>query len=209
VPSSSKAKPRSVVWQFKVSLKEIQPLIWRRIQVPASYTFWDLHVAIQDAMGWQDYHLHEFTIYNPKTRELERIGIADDEAEAESYGGRLLPGWEERISSYFSTQNPTADYLYDFGDDWQHLVTLEESLPRNASVRYPVCVAGERACPPEDCGGVSGYAEFLEAIADPRHPEHKSMLKWVGGSFGPVFRPERVKFDNPRQRWRIAFAGGS
>lgn len=195
----------SKIYQFKVVLIGVDPPVWRRIQVPASYTFWDLHVAIQDAMGWWDYHLHEFEILNPATGDRDRIGIPSDEYSPEL---QWLAGWEIPISAYFSPQNPDALYTYDFGDDWHHSVTLEDVLPRDPDVEYPCCLAGERACPPEDCGGVYGYADFLEAIRNPRHEEHDRMLEWVGFSFdADHFDPEEVAFDDPDQRWRIAFGG--
>ena len=193
------------IYQFKVVLRKLDPPVWRRIQVPESYTFWDLHVAIQDAMGWLDYHLHEFEMPNPTTGDRDRIGIPSDEFVPEL---EWLAGWEIPMSAYFSPQNPEAIYTYDFGDDWQHSVTLERILPRDPNVDYPRCLSGERACPPEDCGGVYGYEGFLEAIQDPQHAEHHAMLEWVGGSFDPEhFRPDEVEFEDPDERWRGAFGG--
>jgi hypothetical protein len=189
------------IYQFKITLKGIKPNIWRRIQVPETYSFWDLHVAVQDAMGWQDYHLHDFTVHNPRTRKKERIGIPDEDFDLE-----FLPGWELNIADYFSMRNNTAMYVYDYGDDWIHIMKLEKILPRVESNKYPRCVDGERACPPEDCGGIHGYAEFLQAIMDPRHEQHENMLSWAGGNFEPeVFAPHKVRFDDPGKRWKHAF----
>ncbi len=190
------------VYQFKINLKGIKPPIWRRIQVPETYTFWDLHVAIQDAMGWEDYHLHEFNFTLPLTKIKVCIGIPMEDDLEET----MLPGWEIKISDFFSLQNPTGDYCYDFGDGWQHSVTLEKILPREAGVIYPRCIDGKRACPPEDCGGIGGYAEFLEAIKDPTHELHEDMLDWIGGEFDPEdFDASEVKFDDPAKRFKIAF----
>lgn len=194
------------IFQFKVTLKEVEPLVWRRFQVPESYNFWDLHVAIQDAMGWQDCHLHLFQVANPKTGRTELIGIPDDD----TFEGDpvTLPGWNLPIAGYFTQVGASAGYEYDFGDDWQHEVLLEDIIPRAPRTKYPLCVAGARACPPEDCGGVMGYEELLEAIRDPAHEEHESMLEWLGGNYKPdAFDPKTVRFDNPRKRWRIAFGG--
>lgn len=197
----------STVYQFKVVLGEIMPPVWRRIQVPEIYTFWDLHVAIQDVMGWQDYHLHEFDIVNPATGTRDRIGIPDEDFVADL---QWFAGWELQISAYFSPNNPSAHYTYDFGDNWQHLITLEQILAREPRVRYPRCLGGARACPPEDCGGVFGYGEFLHAIQDPQHEDHDSLLVWAGGVFDPErFHPEDVDFDDPEARWRFAFLGGN
>src|SRR3989338_6598283 len=189
------------VYQFKISLENVKPLIWRRIQVPETYTFWDLHVAIQDSMGWLDYHLHQFDLINPQIRRKEEIGIPDEDGELE-----ILPGWEIPISSYFSLENKKADYLYDFGDGWEHMIVIEKILPQEQGSRYPVCIAGERACPPEDCGGTWGYENLLEIIKDKKHEEYKRMMEWLGGKFNPEeFLPENVVFDNPQDRWAIAF----
>ena len=149
------------VYQFKITLNDIRPPIWRRIQVPETYSFWDLHVVIQDAMGWLDYHLHQFDINNPSTGMKENIGIPDDDFEMDY---DIHPGWEKKIKHYFSMDNKKAMYSYDFGDDWRHTVILEKILLRDKNIDYPTCIKGKRACPPEDCGGVWGYTDFLEII---------------------------------------------
>jgi hypothetical protein len=195
-----------MVYQFKIILEDVKPKIWRRIQVPEKYSFWDLHVAIQDAMGWTDSHLHQFNITNPKDEQQIYIGIPDDEA----FAGELPPtieGWNERIRDYFfEKRHNQCHYEYDFGDGWTHVIKLEKILPAIQKFKYPVCVAGERACPPEDCGGVGGYENFLEIINDPEHEEYQSMLGWVGGKFdSEKFDPHKVRFDNPKGRWKIAF----
>ncbi|MCI0460914.1 MAG: plasmid pRiA4b ORF-3 family protein [Gemmataceae bacterium] len=193
--------------QFKVQLREIQPLIWRRIEVPASYRFWDLHVAIQDAMGWLDYHLHAFRIRNPATGKVDEIGIPDDDP----FEGQpeVLPGWETPVVQYLQRTGDRAEYEYDFGDGWEHDLLLEATGIRHAKTKYPRCLAGARRCPPEDCGGPSGYADLLTIVADPDHEEYESTWTWLGGEFDPeAFDPKRIHFDNPAKRWRIAFAGG-
>ena len=184
------------VCQFKIELQEIKPQIWRRIRVPASYTFWDLHVAIQDSMGWTDTHLHEFQIKNPKTGRKVNIGLPD-----EDFGRKVSPGWEKKIADFFTPANPKAEYTYDFGDNWRHIISLEDILPRQKGVDYPMCVGGERACPPEDCGSSYGYEKFLDIVMDPGHEEHDSMLEWAGGEFHPEhFDCAEVIFDDPAER---------
>jgi hypothetical protein len=112
------------------------------------------------------------------------------------------------MTVHFDRPGATARYEYDFGDGWQHEVTLEAIVPAQAGRRYPICLAGERACPPEDCGGVPGYENLLEVMRDPEHEEYESMLQWVGGRFTPErFDPRTVKFDDPRKRWKLAFGG--
>jgi hypothetical protein len=195
---------RNGILQIKVTLRGIRPPIWRRLQVPASYSFWDLHVAIQDAMGWLDYHLHEFRVVPGLRRRSLHIGIPDDENWP---GGRpILPGWEIPVSRYLSAKGAQANYAYDFGDGWKHTVVVEDVLPRVSGAIYPRCVAGRRKCPPEDVGGVWGYERFLAALADPADEEHESYLTWVGGSYDPKdFDADSIRFDDPEKRWRIAF----
>lgn len=161
------------VYQFKITLKDIKPLIWRRIQVPKTYTFWDFHVAIQDSMGWFDGHLHEFEINNPLTELKILIGIPEEEFA--DY--KVLPGWKIKIADYFLRENKSANYIYDFGDNWEHKITLEKILLKENNVTYPLCVKGERACPPEDCGGTYRYEDFLKIIGDPDDEQHEEMLE--------------------------------
>ncbi|MCJ7572493.1 MAG: plasmid pRiA4b ORF-3 family protein [Candidatus Thermoplasmatota archaeon] len=189
------------VYQFKITLRESKPPIWRRIQVPETYTFWDLHVAIQDSMGWSDYHLHEFEIMNPTTKRKVRMGIPEGDFDQE-----VLPGWNHKIADYFFMENKKSDYIYDFGDDWNHIIKLEKVLPCDKNTNYPICIKGKRACPPEDVGGVYVYENFLEIIRNPRHPEHKSMKEWAGGEFdSEYFNMEAVHFDDPDKRWKGTF----
>ena len=207
-PVSQTERPMTAferVYQFKVSLQGIEPQVWRRIQVPESYSFWDLHVAIQDAMGWKDYHLHLFRVSNPETPgQIDNIGIPDDEGWDDSLN--TLPGWNLSIADYFTRPNMTVQYEYDFGDDWQHEVVLEEILPRQEGAEYPLCLAGAQACPPEDCGGVHGFERVLEAMRNPDHEEHQETVDWIGTEYDPnAFHPENVRFDDPQQRWDFAF----
>jgi len=189
------------VYQFKITLKGAKPPIWRRMQVAETYTFWDLHVAIQDAMGWLDCHLHEFGMVNPSTDFEMNIGSPDEDS-----GREVLPGWKQKIADYFSAENPSADYVYDFGDSWEHQIQLEKILPREKNINYPICIKGKRACPPEDCGGIWGYEDFLEIITDPNHEEYEEMLEWVGGEFDPEhFDVKEVRFDDPDKRRKMAF----
>ncbi len=192
------------VYQFNIALQEIAPPIWRTIQVPGSCSFWDLHVAIQDSMGWLDYHLHLFHVKLPGSGYAVPIGIPDEDA----FEGDepILPGWEIPIARYFVHPGAVAQYEYDFGDGWEHELTLEAIVPRQKGLRYPRCLAGERACPPEDCGGVGGYENLFAVMGDPSHEEYASTLQWLGGRFEPErFNARAVKFDDPAKRWNLAF----
>ena len=194
-------KGNSRVYQFKIVLAGIKPMIWRRIQVPETYSFWDLHVAVQDAMGWQDYHLHRFDISNPLTRVKTSIGIPNEKSK---WNKNHFPGWEERISHYFTMANDKARYLYDYlCDNWIHRLTLEGIFPGKAGTGYPLCLDGRRACPPEDCGGVRGYYRLLGTI---NQHNHKYKLQVTGGAYDP----ERLSiydiyFDNPARRLDLSF----
>ena len=185
------------VYQFKILLDGSSPSIWRRIQVPESYSFWDLHVAIQDAMGWSDCHLHDFRTISKNPRETKCIGIPDFESDADD----VLAGWEEKISKWFPAEKKMR-YTYDFGDNWEHMVTLEKILPVENGMEYPVCVAGEMACPFEDSGAIWGYYDKLEILKNPKHPEYEEIVEWVGDElFDPTeFAAEEVFFSDPAKR---------
>lgn len=199
-------RPRiALVRQFLVVLHESSPLVWRRIQVPATYSFWDLHVAIQDAMGWEDRHLHEFRLPDPETHEALTIGMPAEDEDRD-----VLPGWTVSIAAVLDRQDvhaPSMLYAYDFGDGWQHSVVDEGTRPADARGAYPRCVEGAGRCPPEDCGGPYGYAEFIEAMANRRHPRHKDLRAWYGKTrhFDPLaFDPTAVTFDDPAERRKDA-----
>jgi hypothetical protein len=201
-PSTPPVARPSHVCQFLVVLANTNPLVWRRIQVPETYSFWDLHVAIQDAMGWQDYHLHEFEVIDSRTDRLKRIGIPDEDMPRER---PCAAGWKVPIARYLTYGARPVRYRYDFGDDWEHALEFEELVPDDGGA-YPRCVAGAGKCPPEDVGGTRGYAEFLSTIRDVNNPERDSMLQWAGGQFDPeAFRAADIRFEDPKERWRIAF----
>jgi hypothetical protein len=124
----------------------------------------------------------------------------------------VLAGWDVSLSKFFDRREwhaPPATYAYDFGDDWQHALVYEGFEQAEAGPKYPRCVAGGGRCPPEDCGGVSRYADLLQILVDPDHEEYESALQWVGGHFDPAeFDSAAVKFDDPKKRWKKAFEGG-
>lgn len=190
------------VYQFKITLKGVKPPIWRRIQVPADFSFWDLSSAIIDAMGWYGGHLHQFYIRHPVAGKEVCIGLPDPDFPSFD---EIFPETEERISGWFSTANTAATFEYDFGDGWEHTVRLEKVLPREEEIVYPVCVTGRRACPLEDIGGVPGYERFLRIFKDASHPEHEMTVEQVYEEFDPEhFDPDEVIFEDPRERWERA-----
>lgn len=171
MPAKSVRQP-DTVHQLKVTLRDIKPPIWRRVLVPSRFSLYKLHRVIQIAMGWTDSHLHQFIIDG----QYYSIPSSED----------WEPVIDERRHSLGQIANAVKRrfiYEYDFGDSWEHEVVAEKILPREAGVKYPLCLKGERACPPEDVGGIWGYETFLEAIQNPRHEEHASYLEWIGGAF--------------------------
>lgn len=186
----------SKVYQIKITLKNSKPPIWRRIQVPENYTFWDLHCAITDSMGWLDYHLHEFAVRDPETGEDVLIGIPGDDEE-------MTLGWNLKIKTHFTAEGTEIPYTYDIGDNWEHAVVLENVLPRETGMKYPRCIDGKRACPPEDCGGIWGYYEMLAIVSDRKHKEYVETVTWLGKTFDPEkFNITDVKFSDPARRMK-------
>lgn len=160
--------------QLKVSIVGIRPPIWRRLLVPSTITLDRLHGVIQEAFGWWNYHLHEFEI------EGTRYGVDD----GEGWGDPPVDEGKARLGK-LAAKGTRFTYLYDFGDNWEHRIDVEDVITLEPKTSYPRCLTGRRAAPPEDVGGTWGYARFLEVIADPNHEEHTEMFEWSGGSFDP------------------------
>lgn len=177
------------VYQLNVSLLGVVPEVWRRLRVADSDTLGDLHDTLQIAMGWTNIHMHMFI------REGHKYGVPDDQFPDDTRDERQV-----RLRQVLKKAGDNLLYIYDFGDAWEHRVVLEEVLPYDLSENLPLCNAGERACPPEDVGGPPGYDEFLEATADPSHPEHDYMLRWIGGDFSPERFDIRMTNDLLRDR---------
>jgi hypothetical protein len=172
--------PSKRLYQFKITLLDIAPVIWRRIQIKNGSVD-KLHECIQTAMGWTNSHLHRF--------EIQGIACGDPELICDDPDSFVGTNSLETMVSDIVPQSGARfqfSYEYDFGDCWRHDVLFEGCLPTDHGVRYPLCLEGERACPPEDVGGVDGYEEFLEVIADPSHPEHEEWMTWAGGDFDPT-----------------------
>jgi len=162
------------IYQLKIALKGAKPPIWRRVLVPDTVTLADLHDIIQICMGWFGGHLHQFrigtTIYGQ---------LLDDDWGFETIADEnnyTLHNLAKAITPHFS-------YTYDFGDNWEHRITVEKSLPAAEGKSYPILVKGKRACPPEDCGGIWGYREFLEAYNNPQHEGYDDAHEWIGSDF--------------------------
>jgi hypothetical protein len=173
MPPSTQHKPLAV-YQLKVTLKGTKPPIWRRIQVTGDTSLLKLHQILQIAMGWYDSHLHQFIVWGTY------YGIPDPDFPYE-----IKSETRAKLSQVVAQEKDKFTYEYDFGDSWEHEIVVEKILQPETGTHYPVCLAGKRACPPEDCGGVWGYADLLEAIRDPEHPEHDEWCEWVGDEFDP------------------------
>jgi hypothetical protein len=161
-----------MAYQFKIQLEGTeQPPVWRRLLVPETYTFYQLHMAIQGAFGWGNAHLFRF---HDREEGNISIGIIFDDG----FGDIIDEDAEEiKLNSLFKKEKQKLYYEYDFGDGWEHLITLEKiSAEKIIQAR---CLGGEGACPPEDCGGIWGYYDFVEAVNDPKHPEYEDKREWL------------------------------
>ncbi|GJD22949.1 plasmid pRiA4b ORF-3 family protein [Rivularia sp. IAM M-261] len=163
------------IYQIKIKLKHIKPPIWRRVLVNSNIKLGQLHNIVQEVMGWDDYHLHYWTIHGVY------YGVPDDDLsmrDEKNIKLSSLIGYSEKVK--FS-------YMYDFGDSWEHEILIEKILLSAPNTYYPVCIAGKRACPPEDCGGVWGYAELLTILSDSENPEYEEKIEWLEGEFDPEY----------------------
>jgi len=166
--------------RLRVTLLDVEPPVWREVLVPVDLTFAQLHNVLQAAMGWEDYHMHEFEVGE------ERVGPP---APKDFFAGDrpLLDERKTRLGDLLDGRR-TFRYWYDFGDDWWHEIAIGKGA---AGERIgPRLLAGGGACPPEDCGGPYGYAELLQALTNPKHPEHRDLREWAGD-----FDPQRFDFD--------------
>lgn len=161
--------------QILIELDGVEPTVWRRVLVPETYFWSDLHTVIQAAMGWGMEHEHEFVLEEKHGHEPENDFLGDTPVSS-----TVKPG-------------ETFEYLYDPEDKWRHRLTFEEFVPRNKLMEYPVCVGGENACPPEESGGPQGYADLLACLEDPTAEDHENVMEWTGGFFDPTgFDPNYV-----------------
>jgi len=177
------AKNRAL-YQLNVTLRDIHPPVWRRIQVWEDTTLAQLHTILQIVMGWEDYHLHEFVI----GRRLYSVPDPDDAM----YERKVIDESRVPLGEVVPRVGTQFEYLYDFGDSWEHDLMLEAILLPETTAQYPTCIGGERSTPPEDVGGTPGYEEYLAVLADPEHEEHDNMLQWRGPFDPETFSPAQV-----------------
>jgi len=173
-------------YQIKVTLLGTRPPIWRRLLVPSCITLAQLHDVLQIAMGWEDCHLHEFRLGH------QRFGVPSPEDRFMG-GPGCINEKKVRLCDVLGKAGARAEYAYDFGDSWEHRIAVEKVLPSESGFTCPVCTGGKLHGPPEDCGGIWGFYNFLEAIQDLEHDQHEELLEWIGGSFDPeAFSPAEV-----------------
>ncbi|MEA3385430.1 MAG: plasmid pRiA4b ORF-3 family protein [Thermodesulfobacteriota bacterium] len=170
---AKRKKASKSLYQIKVTLIGSKPPIWRRLIVKENIRLDQLHSVLQVAMGWFNYHLHQYRVGS------SYIGIPDSDFDIDLTDERKV-----YLQDIISNPKDNFVYEYDFGDGWEHKIILEKILPLDFS-ESPVVIKGKKACPPEDCGGIWGYSDLLDAIQDPKHEEHASMIEWVGGEFDP------------------------
>ncbi len=168
------------IYQLKVTLKDIKPPVWRRLLVP-DCSLAKLHEVIQVAMGWENYHLYDFEVGGEHYTDPRGMADLDMDDASRARLGQLAPEAKAKLR-----------YTYDFGDNWQHEVLVEKVLPPEEGKEYPACIAGKRACPPEDVGGPWGYMEFAEAMKDPEHEQHEEFIEWRGEFDPEAFDPDAV-----------------
>ena len=160
------------IYQIKITLKGCKPPVWRRIQLVSTINMAKLHQILQEVMGWGNRHMHQFHIMG------ECYGDVSSDNE-------VLDEKKIKLCQAIACLKGKFIYEYDFGDSWEHEIRLEKIISAEAGVRYPTCIAGKGACPPEDCGGIYGYANLLDIIQDPENPEHDEMNEWLGKEFDP------------------------
>ena len=166
------------IFQVRIELARYRPKIWRRLLVRPDLPLSDLHLAIQIAMGWDNSHLHQFI----KDRKFYSERLEEDWTWDDAHN---IDYSEMHVSDLLTKEKDKIEYEYDFGDGWVHEIRLEKILPADDTMKSPVCIGGELACPPEDCGGIWGYAQMLEALKDTGHEQHEETLEWIGEEFDP------------------------
>jgi len=176
-----------LLYQIKITLMYSDPAIWRRIVVPAGIKLNRLHDVIQRVMPWTNSHLHHFIIGERRKRgsELRYYGLVNlDFADPDD---KTLNEKKFTLADLAPDTKAKITYEYDFGDGWEHEIVVEKILPLDAGFKHVACLAGENACPPDDCGGIGGYYNMLEILGDPDAPDHDQLKEWIGGKWDPAY----------------------
>jgi hypothetical protein len=171
-----------MILQLRISLVGIKPTIYRKLQVDSSITFYELHNILQIAFGWGNYHLFHFRFG------WRFIGIEDDFEEADRADKLTL--------AEILKEKQKFSYEYDMGDSWLHQITVSKTMQPEPGIKYPICLGGARNCPPEDCGGTTGYEELLAILQNKEHPQYNDLLNWLGGTYDPeAFDIQKVNLE--------------
>lgn len=196
------------IYQLRITLRDSKPPIWRQVAVPSGLTLGQLHEVIQIAMGWDECHLHQFVLRDkalkPSRDEVRRVTESDvwtDEFINHMPGERVFVSGATPFGEPTEMEGEDEDavtlaqvcpkvksklaYMYDFGDGWDHIIEVQKIEDPKPNATYPLCLAGKLACPPEDCGGIYGYYNLLNAIADPDHEDHEDLAEWLDEDFDP------------------------
>jgi len=196
-----------MTYQFKIQLKGIsKPTVWRRILIADNYSFYDFHLAIQIAFGWENYHMFQFSPKGygslPVIKDLDEDDFENsfmELSEDESFDAESTD-----LSEIFHSENQKYTYIYDFGDDWIHQITLEKI--RDEIHLFPEIITGKGQCPPEDCGGPWGYENLLEILSAPKHPEYQHMAEWVGLENGEIWDAKNFDLKEHQEIMREVFS---
>lgn len=163
----------SNIIQLKITLRDLHPPIWRRIQVRDNISFHKLHEIIQVVMGWANYHLYDFHVNE------QRFSLPDGD-----WDENVIPS--KKIKLNILKEKQKFDYTYDFGDCWEHQILVEKIIPDEMGLPHPICIKGKLSCPPEDCGGIGGYYNLLNIKEDKNHPNYNDyIVNWLGEDFNP------------------------
>jgi hypothetical protein len=165
-------------YQLLIELEGIEPKIWRKVLVSPNVSMRYLHHTIQVVMGWENQHLYKFVAGNEQVTQIEFLETDD-----------FLEDHEIHLDRFFSKEGDQMTYVYDFGDDWKHTITLEKIVSEEDGKQVPFCLGGERNCPPEDIGGIPGYHEFCAIMGNPKLPEYDEKYEWWGGEYEPDYCP--------------------
>lgn len=205
------SQAKDTIYQLKITLIDSDPPIWRRVLIPGRFTFEEVHAVIQVCMGWENAHLHQFVLgergnavfLSHPSFDLEPTTTKDRKAIDQKLADlgfdttRLSPKQLDQsnvldetdflLQEVVSREGATLLYEYDFGDSWEHTILVEKIVAPEPGVEYPTCIGGARCGPPEDCGGIGGYADLLDALSDPKRDDHEEALDWIGDDFDPEY----------------------
>jgi len=177
IMAKKSSKPKQI-YQLEIWLAEIDPRIWRKFEVPSDIRLAKLHGVIQAVMGWTDSHLHSFSAGE------DEYGMPD--LDEDMYDSGMMDETRANLTDLVTRPKDRFVYTYDYGDNWEHIIELVEIKEPQSGIKYPVCLAGERACPPEDCGGPWNYPDFVKTMQGKNTKQRREFIEWLGYEFDPA-----------------------